>query len=332
MIQEGPRVAVIGSGCWATALMKILLNNTCNVSWFVRNPETIDFIRANGSNPRYLSSVRFQADRISFFSDINEIVAQNDVLILAVPSAFLRDVFAPLTGSLEGKFVLSAIKGIIPGDNMTVTEYFHRTFGVPQDNLGVISGPCHAEEIALERLSYLTVVSKHRQDGETISRLLSCRYVRTIFSDDIYGVEYAGVLKNIYSLAAGICHGLGYGDNFQAVLLANAFREMKLFIDKTKPHEREQSNSVYLGDLLVTGYSQFSRNRMFGTMIGKGYSTLSARTEMNMVAEGYYASACLHEINKRHAIEMPIAEAVYNILYDSVAPWIEMRLLSDKMQ
>lgn len=332
MIQEGPRVAIIGSGCWATALMKIILNNTCNVHWFIRHQETIDFIRTNGSNPRYLSSVRFQTDRISFYSDINEAVDNSDVLILAIPSAFLKDILVPLTVCLEGKFIVSAIKGIIPGDNKTVAEYFHDRYSIPFNNLGVISGPCHAEEIALERLSYLTIVTKHRQDGETLSRFLSCRYVRTVFSDDIYGVEYAGVLKNIYSVAAGICHGLGYGDNFQAVLLSNAFCEMKRFMDRTYPHKREHAHSVYLGDLLVTAYSQFSRNRMFGTMIGKGYSTLSAKTEMNMVAEGYYASACMHEIINKFGIEMPIAEAVYNILYDSVSPWIEMRLLSDKMQ
>jgi glycerol-3-phosphate dehydrogenase (NAD(P)+) len=207
----------------------------------------------------------------------------------------------------------------------------HRNFGIPYDSIGVITGPCHAEEVAMEKLSYLTVACQHPERTRSMAASLSCRYIRTIASDDIYGTEYAAVLKNIMAIASGICHGLGYGDNFQAVLISNAIREIKRFVDAVHPIERDIKDSAYLGDLLVTAYSQFSRNRTFGTMIGKGYSVKSAQVEMNMVAEGYYASACIHEINRSLSIELPVCQAVHNILYERISARMEMKLLADKL-
>lgn len=333
MINDGSRVAVIGSGSWATAIVKLLLNTQSHISWFVRNPEVIAYIKENGTNMHYLKSVALQTEKISFHSDVKDVVREADILIVAVPSAFLKATLECLTPEdLSGKFIISAVKGIIPDDLVSVTAYFNAHFQVPYDMLGVISGPCHAEEIARGCMSYLTIATRHREDAAQLSKLFECRYLKTIFSDDIQGIEIAGVLKNIYAIAAGISQGLGAnGDNFQAVLIANAFSEMERFLTAVFPHQRDLRQSVYLGDLLVTGYSQFSRNRTFGLMIGKGYTVLSAKLEMNMIAEGYYASACVKAINKKYQVAMPIMDAIYNILYENVAPAIEMRLLIGKL-
>ena len=231
----------------------------------------------------------------------------------------------------QNKKIFSAIKGIVPEHNLIVGEYMNSHFNVSFENIGVITGPCHAEEVALEKLSYLTVASPDLNTATAMASVLNCRYIKTIVSDDIFGTEYAAVLKNVMSIASGICNGLGYGDNFQAVLISNGIREIKRFVDAVHPIKRDINDSAYLGDLLVTAYSQFSRNRTFGAMIGKGYSVKSAQLEMNMVAEGYYAVACIHEINGKFKVEMPICEAVYNILYKNNSPRIEMQLLSDKV-
>ena len=237
-----------------------------------------------------------------------------------------------MSTKFTGKLVFSAIKGIVPGENITIGEYFNRRFGLPFDSFGVVSGPTHAEEVALERLSYLTVACKERDSAEMMAGMLQCRYIKTVISNDIYGIEYGGILKNIVALCAGIAHGLGYGDNFLAVLASNGFAEIKRFIEQSHPAERIAEQSAYLGDLLVTCYSQFSRNRTFGTMIGKGYSVKSAQLEMNMIAEGYYAAECMYEINKRYNIDLPIVNAVYNILYEKISPAVEIRLLSERFK
>ena len=317
------RVAVIGSGSWATALVKVLVDNVQSLNWYILEPEIRDHIKKFKHNPRYLSSVVFDTDKLKLFSDINKAVEHSDILLFVVPSAFLQLWMEPFTGSFENKYVISAIKGIIPGDNLTVAEFFNQKYNVPFDNLGVISGPCHAEEVALERLSYLTVAFKDKDHAKQVAELIEGRYIR---------IEYATVLKNIMAVAAGICHGLGYGDNFSAVLISNGYKEIKRFLDKTYASKRKTSNSVYMGDLLVTCYSQFSRNRTFGTMIGKGYSVKSAQLEMNMIAEGYYAVACIKEINKKFNVKMPITDAVYNILYERISPVVEMRLLTEKLK
>lgn len=317
IIKSTARVAVVGYGSWATAIVKMLMENEQRVNWHVAKQETIDHLKTHHFNPRYLQSVHFPVDRLDISSDINYIVENSDIIILVTPSIYLKDTLAPLAVPLKDKFIVSAIKGIVPRDNITIAEYINQNYDVPFDQLGIIVGPCHAEEVALERLSYLTVVCKDEDNAAVLGRKIECEYISVSTSTDIYGAEYAAVLKNIYAIAIGICAGLRYGDNFMAVLIANATMEMSRFMENTYPYERNILASAYLGDLLVTTYSAFSRNRTFGVMIGKGYSIRSAQMEMTMVAEGFYASDCIQQINQKYNVEMPIANAVYGILYQN---------------
>ncbi len=326
------QVAVLGSGSWATALVKILLNNLEKIKWFIRDTETIDFIQKHHHNPRYISSIELPAKNFDFYHDIGDIVRDSDILIFAIPSPFLRESLEGNQLNFENKIIVSAIKGIIPDLNLTVAEFFNQAYGVSFKNIGIISGPCHAEEIALERLSYLTVASTTKAKAEMIADMLRCDYVKVKSSKDIYGIEYAAILKNIMAIAAGISHGLGYGDNFLAVLISNASQEIKRFLDKTYKSKRKVNSSAYLGDLLVTAYSQFSRNRTFGTMIGKGYSVKSAQLEMNMIVEGFHAIECIKEINKSFHVKMPILDSVYHIIHDKISPALEIRLLSENLR
>lgn len=326
-------IGVIGSGSWATALVKLLTNNTGNIQWYIRRKDMLDYIKINKHNPNYLSSIIFDTQKLVLQNDINEAISNSDLLIFATPSAFLQETMSGVNVDISEKIIFSAIKGIIPEENITIAEYFNQHFNVPMENIGVIAGPCHAEEIALERLSYLTLGALRQDIANTLSENIECRFLKTRYAKDIYGTEYAAVLKNIFAIAAGICVGIGYGDNFQAVLVSNCIREMKRFLDKTTPNAKPKINSsAYLGDLLVTAYSQFSRNRTFGAMIGKGYSVKSAMMEMNMIAEGYYATKCIYEINKARDIKMPIVNAVYNILYQKISPVIEIKLLTEKLK
>ncbi|MBN2610972.1 MAG: NAD(P)H-dependent glycerol-3-phosphate dehydrogenase [Bacteroidales bacterium] len=331
-MEKTHRVAVIGSGSWATALMKIFLNNLNEVNWYLRDPEAIDYIKKYRHNPKYVSSIEFNTQKIKFYNHLPEVIDNSDIIVFAIPSPFLKEALDKHSLVFENKFIVSAIKGIIPQLNLTVAEFFNREYGVPFKNMGIISGPCHAEEIALERLSYLTVASATKYKAEELASFLRCNYVKVRSSKDIYGIEYAAVLKNIMAIAAGICHGLGYGDNFLAVLISNASQEIKRFLDKTYKSKRKVNSSAYLGDLLVTSYSQFSRNRTFGTMIGKGYSVKSTQLEMNMIAEGYHAIACVKEINKTYNVRMPILDAVYHIVNDRISPALEIKLLSEKLK
>ena len=324
-------IAVIGGGSWATALVKVLSAGSDYVGWWMRDEENVNHIKRAHHNSKYLSSVELMTENIDISTDINHIVGLADCLIFAVPSVYLKDALSRITISLKGKFIVSAIKGIVPDENQIVGEFFHDTYAVPLENIGVITGPCHAEEVALERLSYITVASVNKQSAALLAQRLSRDYMQTRTSDDIYGTEYAAVLKNIYALASGICHGLGYGDNFQAVLVSNAVREMKRFIKEVHPIKRDINGSAYLGDLLVTAYSQFSRNRMFGNMIGKGYTISSAMVEMSMVAEGYYATKLIRQVRKEQDVKMPIAQAVYKILYDGKNPRKVMSKLAAKL-
>lgn len=325
-------IGIVGSGSWATAITKILHENVERVNWYIREPEIISHINLHRNNPSYISSVNFNLDRLNISNDINEVVEKSDIIFFVVPSAFLKIWLEPLTQKLSNKFVVTAIKGIIPNDNITIAEFFNQYYQVPFDSIGVVSGPSHAEEVALSRLSYLTISCKTISTATEIATYLESYYIKTIPSTDIYGTEYSAVLKNIYAIATGIAHGLGYGDNFLAVLVSNAQIEITQFLEKTYPSQRDTNRSAYLGDLLVTCYSQFSRNRLFGTMIGKGYSVKSAMLEMNMIAEGFYASHCIYEINQKFGLDMPISQAVYNILYEGIAPSIEMKILTDKLQ
>lgn len=326
------KIAVIGGGSWATALVKILCNNVTSVNWYMRNEGAVAHILKFRHNPNYLQSVAFDLDKINVSTDLVEIIAPADIIILATPSAFLNELFEGFPMKhMEGKIVYSAIKGIIPEYNAIPARFIHKTFGTPYDEIGIICGPCHAEEVAMERLSYLTIACPDEDIAEEMADLLACRYIKTTVSDDLFGTELSAVLKNVYSIASGICAGLGYGDNFQSVLIANAIQEIENFIDEVSPIHRDVKSSAYLGDLLVTAYSKFSRNRSFGFMIGKGYSVKTAQMEMDMIAEGYYATKSVMEIKKKFQVEMPIVEAVYNILYEKISPVIEMRILTDKL-
>ena len=310
------KFAVIGGGSWATAIAKMLCVNLPEISWYMRNDAAIEHIKNHKHNPNYLSSVEFDNTKLKLTNDINEAVAYADYIIFAIPSAFLNSELEKLTVSLKDKIIFSAIKGIVPETSLIVGEHFHYKYDIPYYNIGVITGPCHAEEVALERLSYLTIACGDPDKAGIVAKNLSGNYIKAKISDDIIGTEYAAMLKNIYSIAAGIAHGLGYGDNFQSVIMSNAIREMKKFIKKVHKMKRNINDSAYLGDLLVTGYSVFSRNRMFGNMIGKGYTVKSAQMEMSMVAEGYYAVKSAYKLNQGYGAKTPIIDAVYAILYE----------------
>ncbi len=328
MDAEKADITVLGSGSWATALVKMLSANSKTISWYIREKDIIDHIRKHKHNPKYLSTVNLDTSKLYLTHDINEAVNKADILLFVIPSAFLKSSLQSLVCDISGKIVCSAIKGIVPQDNYIVGDFFHEKMNIPLNNLVVITGPTHAEEIAMEKLTYLTIASHEKKNAQRLARLLKNYYLKTVISDDITGTEYAAVLKNIYAIAAGIAHGLGFGDNFQAVLISNAATEMKKFIKAVFKNDRDFNSSPYLGDLLVTAYSKFSRNRMFGNMIGKGYSVRFTRLEMEMVAEGYYISDCINEINNNLKVDIPIADAVYRILYRESNPALEFRNLT----
>jgi glycerol-3-phosphate dehydrogenase (NAD(P)+) len=328
------KITVVGGGSWATANIKMLSDNATEkeIFWWMRSVQAAEYIQKFGHNPNYLSSVEIKLPPHHISTDLKSLIELADFVLLNVPAAFLKEA---LTGigpdDLAGKKIISAIKGIVPDENLIIGEFLNQKYDVSFDDFVVISGPCHAEEVALEKLSYLTIASRDIELAAEFAGMISTRYIKTNVSDDIYGTEYGAVLKNVYAIASGICHGVGYGDNFQSVLISNAIRELERFVAAVHPIDRDIKESAYLGDLMVTAYSQFSRNRTFGNMIGKGYTVKSAQLEMNMVAEGYYAVNCLHEVNKTYNVNMPISEAVYNILYQRKSPAIEMKHLAEQM-
>ena len=326
------KIAVIGSGSWATAVAKIVLERTEHIYWYMRRSESIEDFKRLGHNPSYLTSVHFDTRRITFSTDINDVVRACDTLLFVTPSPYLKGLLKRLRTRLSDKFVVTAIKGIVPDRNLVCSEYFRQELNVPEENLAVLGGPSHAEEVAFGRLTYLTIGCSDSRKARLLADAIASGYVKTKTSADVIGIEYASVLKNVYAIAAGICSGLKYGDNFQSVLMANAVQEMQRFLQAVYPISRNVYDSVYLGDLLVTGYSNFSRNRIFGTMIGKGYSVKSAQVEMEMIAEGYFGTKCMKEINHAFRVNMPILDAVYNILYERISPQIEIKLLTDSFR
>ena len=328
IISDNSRCGVIGYGSWATALVHTLEKNKKEVWWHIRNEEIIESMETEGRNAKYLSELEFDTSLIHAKRNLDEVIENCEIILIAAPSAFLKQIMAELTVSLEGKFILSATKGIIPDDYTTITEYFHKTFSIPYTNLGVISGPSHAEEVSRDKLSYLTVACKSSENASLIGEMFNTSSVRISYSEDIYGIEYAGLLKNIYALAAGLAAGLGYGDNFRAVLTSACAKELKRFINESYPFNRDTTNSAYLGDLLVTSYSSFSRNRRLGQLIGNGCTVKSALNEMTMVAEGYYAAACFKKINEKYNIDTPVADMVYDILYCRCSPRKRMKELT----
>jgi glycerol-3-phosphate dehydrogenase (NAD(P)+) len=315
-MSQNLKFAVIGGGSWATAIAKMLCVNLSEIAWYMRNDAAIEHIQKYKHNPNYLSSVEFDTKKLKLTNNINEAIEYADYIIFAIPSAFLDAELKNMTVSLSDKIIFSAIKGIVPETSLIVGEHFHIQYDIPYYNIGVITGPCHAEEVALERLSYLTIACGDPDKACIVAKSLSGNYIKAKISDDIIGTEYAAMLKNIYAIAAGIAHGLGYGDNFQSVMMSNGIREMKKFIRKVHKMKRNINDSAYLGDLLVTGYSVFSRNRMFGNMIGKGYTVKSAMMEMSMVAEGYYATKSAYKLNQGYGAKTPIIDAVYAVLYE----------------
>ena len=327
------KIAIIGGGSWATAIAKIVVGHTHHIGWYMRRDDRIEDFRRLGHNPAYLTSVRFNMDEIAFTSDINKITQLYDTLVFVTPSPYLKSHLKKVKTRLRDKFIITAIKGIVPDENLVCSEYFHQVYDVPYENLACIGGPSHAEEVAMERLSYLTIGCADEEKAKAFTEVLASNYIKTKTSTDVIGIEYSSVLKNVYAIASGICSGLKYGDNFQAVLLSNAMQEMNRFLLTINPmSKRSIIDSVYLGDQLVTGYSNFSRNRTFGTMIGKGYNVKTAQIEMEMIAEGYFGTKCMKEINRHMHVNMPILDAVYNILYERISPQIEIKLLTDSFR
>ena len=326
------KIAIIGGDSCATDIAKIVVGHTHHIGWYMRRDDRIKEFKRLGHNPAYLMSVRFNTDEIYFSSDLNEVAQLYDTLVFVTPSPYLKNHLRRLRTRIRDKFILTAIKGIVPDENVVCSEYFHQVYDVPYENLACLAGPSHAEEVALERLSYLTVACADVDKAEAFAEVLRSDYIKTKTSTDVAGIEYSSVLKNVYAIAAGICSGLNFGDNFQAVLMSNAIQEMSRFLRSGLPSERDVDDSAYLGDLLVTGYSNFSRNRVFGTMIGKGYSVKSAQIEMEMIAEGYFGTKCMKEINRHCHVNMPILDAVYNILYERISPQVEIKLLTDSFR
>lgn len=329
------KIGIIGGGTWATALAKIVLESQERISWCLRTSNHVREFRRLGHNPTYLSDVVFDVGRIDFFeeSDVNDFLRSCDTIILAVPSPYVKSYLKRMRNSvLRNKMVINAIKGMVPDDNLLISEYLAKEKELPQSQIGVVSGPCHAEEIAQERRSYLTVGCFDISKAEAIRKVLTNRYVNCCTSRDVVGIEYASVLKNIYAIAAGICNGMNRGDNFQSVLISNAIAEMSSFVGVVHLLKRNVTDSVYLGDLLVTAYSAHSRNRTFGAMIGKGYTVKSAQMEMNMVAEGYYGAKCVYVVNQKYGVHMPIAKAMYDILYNGANPEDTIESLSHQFK
>jgi glycerol-3-phosphate dehydrogenase (NAD(P)+) len=327
-----PTVAVIGGGSWATALVKLLSNHLPKVSWWMRNTDSVEYIRANGHQPKYLPSIAFQANQLNLSTNLRDIIREADLIVLATPAAFLHSLLEPLTAQdFHGKTVFSAIKGIVPEFNAIPARYLHKTFEIPYGNIGIICGPCHAEEVALERLSYLTIGCEDIEKAKSLAALLQCEYIVTNVSEDLFGAEFSAILKNVYALASGICDGLGYGDNFQAVLVSNAIQEIERFIDVVNPVHRDVKSSAYLGDLLVTAYSKFSRNRKFGYLLGQGHTVEAASLEIGMIAEGYYAVKSLVEINQKFKVDLPILNAVYQIIYENQPAKTVIQALTKKL-
>lgn len=325
---EKSRCAVIGYGSWATAIVSLLVRNEKEVWWYIRNEDVLEGLLTEGRNRKYLSDIEFDKSTIHPSKDIDEVVSSSKIVIMAAPSAYLKDFLAPLTVSLEDKFVISAIKGIIPGDYKTAAEYLHDRYNLTYKQIGIISGPSHAEEVGRKKLSYLTVVCTDPDNAHLIGSKLATDYLKLSYSTDIYGVEYAAIMKNIYAISVGIATGLGYGDNFRAVLISSCAKEMTRFLMESYPDHRNTMDPAYLGDLLVTCYSNYSRNRRLGQLIGRGCTVKSALNEMTMVAEGYFASDCIRHINFRHKVDMPIADMVYDILYRNALPRQKMRELA----
>lgn len=327
-------VAILGGGSWATAIVKILSENEfIKINWWIRNSEHVRHINQFRHNPGYLSDVEIDKEKVNASTDIEKLLGPAEIVIIAIPAAYVKEVLFSVKKSVfKGKTLVSAVKGMIPEENLLISQFLIEHLDIEDQKICMISGPCHSEEVALERKSYLTIAGLNSEVSKELSDLLSCRYINTTDNSDLFGVEYAAVMKNVYGIACGIARGLNYGDNFQAVLVSNALGEMQFAIDHCFPASRNVTLSAYSGDLLVTTYSQFSRNRTLGNMLGRGYSVKTALVEMKMVAEGYFGAKCLYELSVKNNIDLPIVKAVYNVLYERISPSIEFSILENLLK
>lgn len=301
------------------------------VKWYLRSTATADHVIQHGRNPNYLSFLPLRRDKITPTSDINEAVAFSDFVLFAVPSAYLEAAASAVTGDLSGKICLASIKGIVPSTGQIPSDYLQKKFGMSPERMIVIGGPCHAEEVAGERKTYVTIACRDTALATTVAGSLDLHYIRTVVNDDPLGVELSAILKNVVGIACGIARGLNYGDNFQAVLMANAMGEVRRFLQAADHRERDLEHSSYFGDLLVTGYSEYSRNRTFGHMIGRGYTVHLAQMEMDMVAEGYYAVKGVYDMMRSMRLELPVISAVYRILYNKISPYVEFKHIENQL-
>lgn len=322
-------IGIIGSGSWATALIKMITDAGHTAHWWIRKPEKAEYIQTHLHNPDYLSSVEIHASKVVVSNDLQSVLDSCGILILAVPSAFIHESLQGVVLPKENIYV-SAVKGIEPHTHLVMAKYLEKHHGIPSNQIAIITGPCHAEEVASEKLSYLTVAANTLEVAEQVKSYLEGDFIRVWCSADLIGAEYSAVMKNIYAIGAGIAHGLGYGDNFLALYTSCAIREMKVFLQTIDPADRDVDEAAYLGDLLVTCYSQFSRNRTFGNMLGKGYSVKAAQLEMNMIAEGYYASNLIYNKSAKRELPLPIADAIYRIIYENASAKSTFKQLSDQ--
>lgn len=321
-------LSVIGGGSWATALVKVFSESGVHINWFLRSPDSVTHIKEEGRNPNYLTFLPLNTKQISPDSDLEKVIQHSDHILLVVPSAYLESTLSGIApDSLENKDIILSIKGMVPGSGMIPSDYIGKRFGIPHERLFVIGGPCHAEEVALERKTYMTIAGEDQKKVETLTSAVKPDYIKAVASDDPIGIELSAIMKNVVGIACGIAHGLNYGDNFQAVLVSNALREVRDFLLTMDGRQRDLSHSGYFGDLLVTAYSEFSRNRTFGQMIGRGYTVDLAQTEMEMVAEGYYAVDGIYKMARILKLDMPIMSMVYRILYNKISPYVEFKLL-----
>lgn len=331
------QIGIIGNGSWGTALAKILTDNGQQIYWWVRNSDARNHLETRHHNPHYLTSVRFLPETIKPTDDLKQVLEVCDTIIVSVPSAYAQQVIESVDASLwNGKNIISAIKGVLPDSNLLLNDYLAKRPEFDLQKYVAITGPCHAEEVAQERLSYLTFSGLNDALTSSVAKAFNNSYISTTFNHDIWGAQFAAVLKNIYAIGAGIAHGLDYGDNFLSVYITNCYREMYRFLnihfEKVHPSNEHPDfhTSAYLGDLLVTCYSLHSRNRTFGAMLGKGYSVKAAILEMNMVAEGYYAARGMQSICQQIGIDIPIAKCIYDILWQQ-APAADVFREMEKM-
>ena len=324
-------IGVLGAGSWGTALVKMLSENCDKIFWYSRNDIQIKEIIKTKKNPKYLKDLEIDTDKMSISSDLNFIIDNSDILIIAIPSPYIEKSLNEHKTALANKIIFSGSKGVIPESHLVITEHLHKEYNIPYKNLGILSGPTHAEEIAKGKLSYLTVGSSNDEISKYLSKKLFSPYVHTSISNDVIGIEYAATLKNIYSILVGISFGLGYGDNFISVLISHCTKEMINFIKSIDNVKREFSHSAYIGDLLVTTYSRHSRNRTFGEMIGEELPVKKAISKMSMIVEGYYATKNAYEISKSKNMNFEIIKVVHEILYNNKNAELELKLLAEKL-